>query len=78
VASGEVATVRKRPISHELPNADVHPAALPPETSQRIAMWALNSGLWRVAVVADALLTLAWTAPIVLVFRLIRRRRGAS
>jgi hypothetical protein len=45
---------------------------LAPETAHWLGLLALRTGLWRVQVIIDALITLAWTAPLVLVLRLAR------
>jgi hypothetical protein len=49
---------------------------LPPETAHNLSLWALRTGLWRVALVLDALLTLCWTVPLIWLIR--RLTKSAS
>jgi hypothetical protein len=51
---------------------------LPPETAHHLAIFALRTRLWRVQLVIDALITLAWSTPLVLALRLFRKLATAS
>jgi len=42
---------------------------LPSETAHNLALWALRTGLWRVGLVADAVITLCWAAPLTWIIR---------
>ena len=49
---------------------------LPAEIAHNLALFALRTGLWRVGLIIDGLLTLIWAAPLAWLLRWLEQQKA--